>query len=267
MSSLVGMAIRIAAIRAVRGRTYAGDRVHDSAISPVDHMVEEGNDEPFIVISTEDEEAKEIGGRDVGNGMRTVDLVIEVAIAHAVTAAPTAEGDDPPPPDIVIPATDGGFELSLGLMSRQISEALFSERSADPWSTIFARLAPKVVMVSARRGVGNKDGARFAARQIIFRLDVMQEPPFGHELGAVGELWRDVIDAMESDSDLEAVVPLIRSAVTGDPGVEAWDRGRADQGLTPEAADNIGIGMEGGLDESPPLLSRGDLDNEGRVND
>ena len=42
MSSLVALALRISARRALDGATYADERVHDSAIAPIDHMIQSG---------------------------------------------------------------------------------------------------------------------------------------------------------------------------------------------------------------------------------
>lgn len=257
MSSLVGMALRMTSRRLLDGATFAGDRVHDSAIAPIDHMVKEGSDEPFILISTEDEEATMIPGRDVTGGHRKIDLVIEIAIAHAVSAQPETEGDEPPAPEIVIPATDAGMELSLSLIGRQVMRALF-EQADSPWANLFKRFCIKVEKMSNRRGVGNKDGARFAARQIILSIECLQEPHFGH-VPEGGEPWGDFLAQILLDPELAGIEPLIRSSITGTPEIAAWDRGRSDQGLTTEAAEAIGIRMAESPGEEPPLLAGGEL--------
>lgn len=263
MSSLVGMALRMSARRLLDGSTFAGGRVHDSAIAPVDHMVAQGEDQAFIVISTEDEEASGIAGRDVTGGNRKIDLVIEIAIAHAVSAQPEAEGDDPPGPEIVVPATDAGFEVSLSLIGRQAMRALFEQKDS-PWADLFKRFCLGVDKISNRRGVGNKDGARFAARQIILTIDCLQEPHFGHE-PAEGDPWGDLLAQMSADPELSTLEPLIRQSVTGKPEIAAWDRGRSDQGLTDGGADRIGIGAAGLEGEEPPLMGEGDTDAETEV--
>ena len=254
MSSLVSFALRVAAIRAIRGATLAGDRVHDSAISPIDHMVEKGESEPFIVIATEDEEAVNLAGRDATSGARTVDLVIEVAIAHSLLAP----GDNSEtPPEIVIPATDGGFELSLALIGRQIMRALF-EPGTNPWACAFARFAVSIGKISNRRGVGNKAGARFAARQYVITLNVLQEPSFGMT-PAAGDAWHAFLAVMRNDPELAHIEPVVAAVITGEPEIADWDRARADCALTPEAAWGIGIG--GVIDgEAPPLAITADIE-------
>lgn len=262
MSSLAAMAMRLSARRLLDGATFAGGRVHDSAIAPIDHMVSAGNDEPFIIISTEDEEATGISARDVTGGDRSVDLVIEIAIAHAVSAQ--VDGAGGLGSEIVVPATDAGFEVSLSLIGRQVMQALFEQKDS-PWDPIFKRFCLGVQKITNRRGVGNKDGARFAARQIILTVDCLQEPHFGHEPTA-GEPWGDLLAQVESDSELAALSPLIRQSVTGKPEISAWDRDRSDQNLSDVAAGNIGLRGPGDIaSEQPPTIASGDLDAETEV--
>ena len=255
MSSLTAMALRFAARRALDGATFADDRVHDSSIAPVDHMIEGGDDAAFIVVSTEDEEA-EITGRDITNGKRTVDLVIEVAIAHPVTGEVDADSDGTPETEIVIPAADAGLELSLTLIVRQAHRALFE--GGGPWSAIFRKFAIGVKKSTNRRGVGNKDGARFAARQIILTIEPISEPPFGHE-PAEGEPWGELLALIEADGELAGIAPLIRQSITGTPAIAEWDRGRTDQGLTHDAARRIGPANPILPNEPPATITDGTL--------
>lgn len=247
MSSLVSTALRIAARRAISGATFAGQRVHDSAISPIDHMVETGQAEPFIVVSSEDETAL-IKTRDVTGGDRSIDLVIEVAIAHPVTA--NADGGS----EIVIPATDAGLELSLSLIVRQVYRALFEQRG-NVWADVFARFVLNVEKATNKRGVGNRDGARFAARQLVLTLDTLHEPPFGH-VPASGEPWGDFLAAMEADDELATLAPLVRQSITGTPTIEDWDRTRSDLGLTEVGSAHIGLRGAGGLISEEPAIAQ-----------
>jgi hypothetical protein len=244
MSSLVAMALRLSARRLIEGATYADMRVHDSAIAPIDHMAfDEGKDEPFIVISTEDENATDIDGRDVTGGNRTIDLVIEVAIAHAVAAqGPTPAGAGTGP-NIVIPATDSGFEISLGLISRQIMRALF-EQKTNPWDAVFKRFCLSVDKITNKRGVGANDEARFAARQIVITIMAPHEPHFGHD-PSPGDIWADFLTQIDTDGEMAPLSPLIRQSITGTPPIAPPDRARADQGLSDDAAAKIGITIPG----------------------
>ena len=257
MSSLVSMALRMTAMRALEGRTFAGHRVHDSAIAPIDDLISQEK-EAFVVVSSEDE-SYDVTNRDVTNSNGTIDLVFEVCIAQAVSAKPIENQENPDPPEIVIPGTDAGLELTLTLTCRQIMRALFEQQN-NPWCDLFRMFCVGVQKVSNRRGVGNKDGTRFAARQIILTVDGLFEPSFGHE-PAADDPWGKLLAQMALDAELSTISPLIRSAITGDPPIADWDRGRSDQGLTDEAAAGIGIAAAGEIaGEEPPLASEGTME-------
>ncbi len=247
MSSLSAMAMRFCATRILTGSTFADDRVFDSAIAQVDQMAA-GRDDPFITVYTEDEDLRP-DLRDVnsvGQG-GTIDLVIEVAVMSIIEAQDGEGG-----PSIVIPSTDAGIELTLSLMTRQIKRALFETRS--PWGLLFKRFCLGVDRQTNRRAAQNKEGARFAARQLVFSVRPLFDPPFGH-VPQTGEPWGDLLALMEADSELSSIAPLVRQAITGTP-IPDWDRPRADLGLTPEAARGIGVASVSG-DEAPPTATEG----------
>lgn len=252
MSSLAATAIRLSARKALDGATFAEGRVYDSSVAPIDEIAS-GESAAFIIVTTEDEEAV-TSGRDITNGNRTIDLVLEVAIAQPITADADADGDGSTETEVVIPATDAGLELSLGLIVRQMQRAIFEGGSL--WTEIFRLFAVSVVKISNRRGVGNKDGARFAARQLIFTIETLSEPPFGHVPDS-SEPWGKLLDAMEADASFGGVPLLIRQSITGTPEIADWDRGRTDQGLTVDAAHKIHITAPTLPDEEPPLTGEG----------
>lgn len=238
------MALRLAARRLLDGATFAEGRVHDSAIAPIDHMVGEKG-EPFIIVSSEDENAK-VTSREINGGERSIDLVIEIAIAKAVAATT----DNQAPTEIIIPSTDAGLEISLALITRQINRALFETKGG--WGDVFRVFCIGLENVATRRGVGNKEGGRFAARQMILTIKPLDEPDFGH-VPTPDEAWGKLIAAMESDVEFAPLAPLIKSTITG-ATIEPWDRGRSDAGLTDGAADRIGIGSKAEVGAEPPLV-------------
>jgi hypothetical protein len=83
--SLVALALRIATVKALAGRTFAEGRVFDSAIAPLDVTVSEER-APLIVVYT-DEESAEVSGHDLLVPDRALSLVIHCAVASKVTAA------------------------------------------------------------------------------------------------------------------------------------------------------------------------------------
>ena len=80
--SLSRLAMRIAAARAIRAQ-LAGDRVFDNAVDPINEKVA-GQATPIVTVTTDDEETP-IEGRDLWSGERDCQLVIEAAIATALS--------------------------------------------------------------------------------------------------------------------------------------------------------------------------------------
>lgn len=250
MSSIAALGLRFAAIRLLTGRTYADGRVFDSAIAPIDHMAQSQN-EAFIIVSSEDEDV-ETKGFDVTGGERTVDLVIEIALAHQVEAQ---EGGV----TYLMPSTDAGLELTLSLISRQVMRTLFEGPTSSPWASLFKRIGAQVRGITSRRGAGNDNDNRFAARQIVIRFSPVADPDFGALPGA-GHVWRDFLDAMEGDPELASLAPLLQASIEGED-IPDWDEPRAAGGFTRAAAHNLGIGElpEG---EAPPIAQEIDVADE-----
>lgn len=260
MSSLVSTALRIMAVRLIQGRTLAGSNVHDSALMPIDDKISEGQGEPFVVVSSEDEVAIEIPGREITGGMRTVELVIEVAIGQKVSADVDQDGQQI---TVVIPETDAGLEFSMSLACRQVMRAIF-EQSDNPWCEVFRRFAINVEKTTNRRGMGNKDGARFAARQIVLTIDCLNEPDFGDTLED-GTPFAEFLALMEADAELSAIAPLLRQTITGKPVIEDWDRVRSDAALSVRVLQNIGLATPLLPGEQPPETNEGIVVDDGGI--
>ncbi len=64
--SLVALVIRIATVRALRGRTFAEELVFDSKINPV-NLVSKDEQRNVIVVTTDDDNV-DITGRDLRAG-------------------------------------------------------------------------------------------------------------------------------------------------------------------------------------------------------
>lgn len=229
--SIVALALRLAAKRLIDGATIAGAKVYDSAITSLDELVAK-EPQPIITISTEDEQVSPTG-RDILAGSRSLDLVIEIALASAMSVP--LEDEQGEELQVAVPATDGGLELSLAIMDRQIMRALF--HGPEPWSGIFRRLAPQVANILSRRGA-SATGTRFAARQIIMSIEPLADPAFGQAVEP--GVWADFITALKADAELAPIAPLVEAAITGDP-IDEWRLPASAIGLTDSEARGIGI--------------------------
>ena len=243
--SLSRLALRIITSRALRGATLADTRVFDSAVDPIDMQVGTGNRDPFLVVYTDDH-TRQITGRDLFHGDDSADLVIEAAVAAAVSL----EGDDGESVDI--PPTDAGMEIILDLLGHQVLTALTGERTA--WSSLFNRFVLSVEKVTSRRGASAESGVRFAARQITITCNVVADPIAGDDLSA---LWSDFLGAVAADPQIDNLELIIRHAITNGGPMTGWRAAGAALGLSDETTGEIGLvsvtdesGDPVGLDEA-----------------
>ena len=105
--SLNRLALRIATVLALKGRTHAGDAVFDSRNATIDEI---SQDQAVPVISVYTDE-------DIPGDERQVNLVIECAVS-------VLEQKDGKEPKLWTPTTDPMLELNLDLMEAEIADAL-----------------------------------------------------------------------------------------------------------------------------------------------
>ncbi|MFA8386872.1 MAG: hypothetical protein ACEPO2_14700 [Pelagibaca sp.] len=245
--SLTRLAMRLAAARALRGRTLAGDRVFDSAVDPIDQTIAEQR-QPLLVLTT-DEHELEVEGRDMRSGAHRCELVIELAIAARIEV-PADDGQGGKI-TISIPHTDEGMELTLDLIEHQVVSAL--TRDDNPWSRVWMKLVPRITRQISRRGASAENGVRFAARQLVLTCDLIDAPVGGAVLPPLGA-WAEFLGLMEADPAVAGLASLIRAEIEGELVAE-WRRAAEELGLPLEVADALGIGPAGDLASDPAPLT------------
>ena len=244
--SLARLAMRIAAARALRDATLAEERVHDSAIAPIDQTIAEER-QPILIVTTDDHEM-DVTGRDLFHGNVSCDLVIEAAIAARVEVA----GEESV---ITIPHTDEGMELALDLMEHQVMAALTRER--NDWSRVWMKLVPRISRRLSRRGASVEKGVRFAARQIVLTCDLIEAPADGAAVAA-GTAWADLLSVLEEDADLAPIACMLRSEIEGAPLAD-WRRAANIMGIHLKTADAIGLGPVLDLSEDPQIFEEAEI--------
>lgn len=217
--------LRLATIRALRGRTWAQHRVRDSEQGPVEDRAEpvDPNDPharlPVIAVYTDDGAfgvPGAGGNRDIlGGGW--VNLVIEIVVTQRMSFVDPQTGQlvrDPETGDVVVgwdaPETDAAMELTIGMIERQVRLALADPGSA--WAELWRMLAVSVNEVSTQRGASMRDGVRFAGRQIIMPVTLPRDPVPGTTLG---RLWETALALIDAEPDLEPVRAVLRALVEG----------------------------------------------------
>jgi hypothetical protein len=244
--SIVALALRLCAVKALQGTaTAAGERVFDSAVIPIDQLVSK-QPLPIVSISTEDETTRP-SGRDLNGGDRTIDLVIEVAIGQSIPL-PNDEGFE-----FYVADTDAMLELSVAVISRQILATLFNA-GGGVWGDAFRAFAKTIEGLESRRGLPDKDGQRFAARQMILRVKAQAEPQFDQAVDA-GTPFAKFLAALDSDPSFHQVASILRQAIEGKPvgWPELYTKPAINAGLTEEEGQKIGIAPLGGHASDPVL--------------
>ncbi|SCB41268.1 hypothetical protein GA0061101_113141 [Rhizobium lusitanum] len=218
--SLVRVALRIAAVEALKGRTLVDGNVLDSQIGALDvaanGLLHTPQERPFVSVYTDD--SKVTNGLELRSFTKSghVDIVFEAGIAtpHVVTDADTDES-------VIyegVAATDANFEFHLDLTMRQIADAL-----ADPeneWAAIFNSLIRSFEQSQRSRASGDTNGVRLAAHQLKLTVDAVADPVRGVALKDSSPLAlffaKCETDLVSRMPDMARKVALMRAQIAGD---------------------------------------------------
>lgn len=232
------IALRMAAVEALKGNTLVAGNVLDSEIGALD-VTADGDlrtdqEKPFISVYVEG--AKLDGGADLRALHKSgpTDLVIEVGITAAMTSTDSETGVSTVI-GLQIPATDAAFEFFLDCTSRQVVNVLTDPRNA--WSEIWRGLSSGIRKVERRRTSDATNGVRIAAHQMIITLDMLPDPVYGEPV-AQTSIWKKFFDMLQASADpIVAKKRAALMALLGDP--EATLDGQAQRqrfGMTLEEA-------------------------------
>lgn len=246
---LARIALRMATIAALKGKTLVGDNVLDSEITALDSDTD-GNlttdqQKPFITVYTNNSSDVDTAQRLLHRSGPT-DLVIEIAVAATMVYRNEANEKEVA---AGIPATDDAFEFYLDVVGREVVNALSDPDSA--WAEIWRWLSGSIVSIERKR-TSDATGARIAAHQLVLKLDLFPDPVFGEPV-AETSVWAQFFnklaeptlpnpayDPNERPDEPEFIVdPVIAAKATmlltliGDPsGVLENDARRRRFGLT-----------------------------------
>ncbi|MFT0892732.1 hypothetical protein [Pseudochelatococcus sp. G4_1912] len=199
--SLVRIALRIAAVQALRGRTLVGDNVLDSQIGALD-MAADGSlstdqKKPWIAVYTDASSTKDSISNVTlraltPNGATQILIETGLTAAHVVTDPETEESTV----YTGIPDTDDAFELHADIVARQIADVL-----TDPdngWAEIVRSFILSFRAVERVRTSGDQNGTRLAAQQIRITADLVVDPLRGEPLKD-GSPMKAFFDKCEAD--------------------------------------------------------------------
>lgn len=213
-------ALRIATVQALKGQTIAGANVRDSSLGGIDEPSQVGDRSPVIVVYTDELLSRAIG-RDIdamqGDG-RTASgyqkLTIEIGVNQKMRFVDDA-GEQRE--DVLQPLTDDAIEFSLDIMEAQVRRALLS--STSEWADVWRSFGTHVADVQSQRGAAQRDGTRFAGRQLTLSVALPKDP----EPSASGPSgrWIKFMELAAAESELTPVLPILNGLLTGTQDVQS----------------------------------------------
>lgn len=261
--SLARIALRTAAVEALKGQTLVGDRVLDSPNGAID-VAADGSfrtdeDRPFISVYTDVGKVENVTGRSLTeNGL--CDIVFEMAVSMAMletnkqTGVTTMIG-------IAIPASDRAFEFQLDIVQRQIFDALNDPDNV--WANIYRGLQGRVRKIEFAGARNTEDGQRLAGHQIRLTVELIDDPVKGEALDPNCAFLR-LLDAMEASGDaiyLEQAQKM-RSLISGTN--EPWETLQRRHGMTADELLALGHGpLAQDEDRATPEMGPGTIEVDG----
>ncbi len=226
---LTNMLLRVATVKALRGRTIAGDRVFNSAIDPLQLL--DKTPQPVIVVYTEEDRAS-YHGRSMLTGSRQVTLAIHLVVGSRIATQDHGVL-------LQLADTDAGLEAQLDTLRYQI--ACLFDVVDSPWMELWHDLVTDYVGEETRRGADN-DGVKFAAREILLKVGTIGNMP--PRLGPLDEdgLWAKAIALFRADPDLAHTGDWMAAVLeAGEPATERQTMASR-LGLAPAVVDYLGLG-------------------------
>jgi len=222
--------LRLLTVRALKeGRpTWADDRVYDSPAQAADLKIKEEREQPFIGVYTDDSD-HDLDGQSLSNADSRIYLLIECAVADAISISPAkpgagASGAPAGTQTIRLAQTDQALELLIGLISRQVTQALLA--TDNKWSELWRHMTtPGRIRVEVRRGgPGQQEQSsaiKFASRIMRMQLAIVADPVYGE--GVPKGFWQDFFNVAEADGgEMAAVAAIIRAHFETQPGLPSW---------------------------------------------
>lgn len=223
--SLVRIALRIAGVQALRGKTDVGDNVLDSQIGAIDvgsdHSIRTDQKKPFLALYTDSARAGTGQGAPAGSRLDARSLMmngaIEIVIEAGVTAAMVVRDPDTEEAlleGIGVPALDRNLEAQLDIIMRQACNALTDPD--DEWADIFRSLTYGYTRLERSRAA-TPEGQRIAAHQLRITTELVEDPLPGEPLDPQGGMARFIAKAaILGDPDVDAIVSRIVALSGGD---------------------------------------------------
>ena len=235
--SLASLAVRLCTIEALRGQTLAGDTIEDSPEDPVSLAL--AASAPFIVVYSDSEVLHGAGSSLLTSADASPHHLVDLTLHVFVPGDPTITLPNIQP--VTLASRESGAALAIDLIYRQMEKALAV--NDNTWANLWRRAVLGVRSIEAKAYLLQSDkGVRVPAREIVMKLDVLDNPAFA---GETSKFWPDFVAAMQGSDDLQDLAPVVAALVAGDP-LPAWRAEAALLGISAEDMAALGLGPMGG---------------------
>jgi len=243
-------ALRLITVQALKGATWAGDRVFDSPATVADLRIE-AERQPFIAVFVDEADSEGIDQPTATCPLNTR-LIIEAGVASAITFQPATDAGAPEPPVTVtsLNDTDAALEMTIGFLAEQVRDALMSTH--NPWAGLWRELTGgqlrkfECVRGGPQTDVQQKQPQRYASRIQIYHTGVLATPPRGTVLEA---FWLNFIEMALANQELAGIGQLMKAHFTYPSGnLPVWRMAEKYLGVTADVIRGIGIAPVEGYD-------------------
>lgn len=235
--SLTRIALRIAAVEALKGKTLVGNNVLDTPNGALDIQADgtlrSDKDKPFISVYTDQGKVERVTGRSLTeNGM--CDIIFEMGVSLAMletdedTGATTMVG-------INIPASDRNQEFFLDIVQRQICDALTDP--SNEWADLYRSLHYGIAKIEFAGARNADDGQRLAGHQMRLTVELADDPIAGEPL-ELSTPFMKFLTALEASEAYVRQAATLRTFVSG--SIDDRQRLQRRHGLTAAELDTLG---------------------------
>jgi hypothetical protein len=257
--SVVRMLTRLCSVAALRGHTWAGDRVFDSDNTPLQQALKLNDAaKPYIVVYTDSDNRPAPVAHDVYVSRRELAIVLEIGVASKVTGDTGTER-------LNIPLTDEGMEIALDMVEEQAIAALFGDPQSD-WTELLKHFVLTVDRVSGQRGASADRDHRWAARQLSFVCDIVSDLPIGVPIPFDHPIRRFVdVAKAHPEAQMEHAAEICRALASRGAAPE-WEQVQALLGVRRYGLRAIGLApLAAELTSIAPMYGDDLTDGEGEA--
>lgn len=230
--SLVAFAARKSLCMLLRGATWAGDRVRDAPIEPLDSIMDGDAARPMIAVFT-GAYSGDVTGRELIGAKSKQDFVLQLYFPPVTS---DEEGSDL---DGWYPHPLAGAAPALDILKRQVFSVMQS--ATGPWAEIYRRLVARYETVRDDPILieVEKSGLRVPCREITLRGVPVGDPPIGMPLEGAFLDFKNMLTLTEPE-----LAEVFRQAAESPSDMPDWRKTMAAMGWSERTAKLLGVKPE-----------------------